>query len=73
MFSYRLLQMDVPVLADQRRLSFISSCVDIGCCLEALSGAMPDRDGWQESVKELCSQCDLMMTVVEYELTLQMI
>ena len=41
MSSYRLLQMDVPGLADQQGRQL---CVDTGCSLEDLLGTMDDRD-----------------------------
>ena len=38
-------------------------CVDKGCTLEDLSGAMNDRDGWRVrmSLGNPCCQSDLMM------------
>ena len=39
--SYEFLYMNVPVLADQQRLTNIS--------LEDLSEVMDDRDGWRET------------------------
>ena len=41
-FSYGLLHMDTPVLADLQKLTFI--CADIGCHLEDLPRMMADRD-----------------------------
>ena len=53
-FSYRLLHMDTQVLADQLKLTFIST-VDTECCLEDLSRVMTDRNKWQENIKEICN------------------
>ena len=30
-------------------------CVDTGCSLEYLPGAMDDRDGWQERARKICA------------------
>ena len=30
-------------------------CADTGCSLEDLPGAMDDREGWRERVKEICT------------------
>ena len=51
MFSYSLLHMDVPVLVilqgHVHRLG-----VSSGCCLENMTGAIDDRDSWQEKKSE---------------------
>ena len=44
--------MDTLVLADQQKLTFISFCVDSGCCLENLSRVMSDRDRERERERE---------------------
>ena len=45
MFSYRLLHMDMPVLADQKRLAYIGSVLTQDANLEDLPGVIADRDG----------------------------
>ena len=47
--------MDVPVFADQEKLMYIyiyQVCVDTGCSLEDLLGAMDDRDRWGVRVRK---------------------
>ena len=54
MFSYGLLHMDTPVLANKQRLTLYQLCTDTRCSLEdLLSGEMDDRDGWWERVNEV--------------------
>ena len=45
-FFWGPLNMDVPVLVDQQKLTHLSS-------LEDMLRAEDDRDGWKESVKEI--------------------
>ena len=41
-------------------------CVDVGCCLEDLPGAMDDRERWWE--RNLCCQHNLMMMMIHLEM-----
>ena len=50
-FSYGLLHMDTPVLADLQNLTIISS--DTGCHLENLPRVMTGLDGKKESKKSM--------------------
>ena len=45
--------------------NFYQLCMDTGCCLEDLPGAMYGRDGWREreSQENLCCQPDLMIMI----------
>ena len=56
MFSYGLLHMDTPVLANQQ-IYIHQLCVDTECNLEDLQGTINDRDGWleRESVNSVLS------------------
>ena len=47
MFSYGLLVMDMPVLTDKQRFTYIRSVqAGTGCSLEDLPGVTDDRNGW---------------------------
>ena len=48
-FFYVILDMNVPVLAGQQELIYLCS----RCSLENLLGAMDERDGWRERVREI--------------------
>ena len=49
-YFYKLLYLDIPVMADQQKLTFIISSVQTqGAFLEDLLRAMANRDGWWES------------------------
>ena len=39
-------------------------CADTGYILEDLPGAMDDRDGWRERVREICAGSAMMMMMV---------
>ena len=55
MFSYGLLHMDTPVLADQQKTYIYQLCADLGYHLENLPRAMAERNEWQERVKGICA------------------
>ena len=59
-----LLDTDVPVLANQPELIYLTSVYeDTGWTLEDLPGAMDERDGWMdgESQGNSCGQHNLIM------------
>ena len=60
MFSYGLLHMDTPKLADQQKITFIS-CIDNEWHLEDLLSGMAERNDWWENKKNLCSHHDMMI------------
>ena len=47
----RILYMDEQMQDDQLESIYSIFCVDTGCSLADLPGAMDDRDGWQEKVQ----------------------
>ena len=41
-------------------------CADKVCSLEDLPGAMDDRDGWQERVRDICTSSVMMMMMMPF-------
>ena len=57
-FFYGPLHMNMPVLADQQGLTYITPMlVVIGYSLEDLPGVIDKRDRWRKRVKEICADC----------------
>ena len=40
-------------LYNQPEIIYIKLCADTGCSLKDLSGAMDDRDEWQERIRKI--------------------
>ncbi len=62
-FSNRPLYTNAQVLKNQLELIYNSS-LRIQCSLEDQPEAMDDRDGWQERVREICTQHELMIIMM---------
>ena len=67
-FSYRLLHMNIPVMADQQKFSH-QICAETGCHLQDFSRVMTNRDRWWEKIQTnpCCQYAFIIMMMMKLQ------